>query len=222
MERSSDKRSEKPRPLVIGLTGTIAAGKSVVAKMLAELGCQIIDADLVARELIGPGQPAYQAVVADFGPDLLSSDGTIDRRKLGAIVFDDPAQLAKLDQLVHPHVNEQLQQLIAESDAPVLVIEAIKLIEAGGAKYCDIVWVVIASRDQQIARLMAARGFSEEEAARRLDAQGPPEAKTRHADVVIDNSGDFDATRRQVETAMNELIKRRPDYCLYIRRLYSR
>ena len=196
-------------PFVIGLTGTIAAGKSTVANMLADLGGEVIDADKVAHQTMSPGQPAYQPIVDEFGRSILASDGTIDRPKLGAIVFQDPARLARLDELVHPYVNDELDRLVATSGSRVLTIEAIKLIEAGGHNRCDSAWVVTANRDQQLTRLTMSRGMSEPDASRRLDAQGPVDAKVRYADVVIDNSGEFDETRRQVETEFARLVDRR-------------
>ena len=177
--------------------------------MLADLGCEIVDADRVAHRTMAPGQPAYKPIVDEFGQAILAPDGTIDRPKLGAIVFHDPARLAALDELVHPHVNDELDRLIATTDSDVLVIEAIKLIEAGGHNRCDSVWVVTANRRQQISRLMISRGMSELESDRRLVAQGPAEAKVRHADIVIDNSGKPEETRRQVEAELASLAKHR-------------
>ena len=199
--------SRRRSPLVIGITGTIAAGKSTVANILAELGAELVDADHVAHKIMSPGQPAYQPIVDEFGRSILAPDGTIDRRKLGAIVFQNSERLAKLDELVHPHVNDELDRLIATTQSSVMIIEAIKLIEAGGHTRCDSVWVVTANRGQQISRLVTSRGMSELDADRRLVAQGPAEAKVPFADVVIDNSGDLEATRRQVESEFVRLSK---------------
>lgn len=173
--------------------------------MLAELGAELVDADKVAHKTMSPGQPAYQPIVDEFGRTILAPDGTIDRRKLGAIVFRDSARLAKLDELVHPHVNDELDRLIATTQSSVLIIEAIKLIEAGGHTRCDSVWAVTANREQQISRLKVSRGMSELDAAHRLVAQGPAEAKVRFADIVIDNSGDLEETHHQVATEFARL-----------------
>ncbi len=177
--------------------------------MLADLGCESVDADIVAHRTMAPGRPAYKSIVNEFGQGILAPDGKIDRPKLGSIVFQDPARLARLDELVHPHVNDELDRFIATTQADILVIEAIKLIEAGGHRRCDSVWVVTASRQQQVSRLMLSRGMTELDAERRLHAQGPAEAKIRHADVVIDNSGELEQTRRQVEAEYARLRKRR-------------
>ena len=179
--------------------------------MLADLGCEIVDADRVAHQIMSPGQPAYQPIVEEFGQAILAPDCTIDRPKLGAIVFQDPARLATLDDLVHPHVNNELDRLIATTQSGILVIEAIKLIEAGGHSRCDSVWVITANREQQITRLMESRNMSKSDSDRRLVAQGPAEAKIRYADVVIDNSGTLEETRRQVEAEFVSLTKHRSE-----------
>ncbi len=190
------------RPIVIGLTGNIGVGKSTVTAMLAELGAFIIDADRVAHQVMEPGQPAYAQIIATFGPEIVPNGGPIDRFRLGQIVFADPTALARLEQIVHPAVFVRIQELLAAATAPVVVIEAIKLLEAGlSIQLCDQVWVVTAPREQQIARLMASRGLSYNEAVLRIDAQPPQAEKVARADVVIDNSGAIEATRTQVEQA---------------------
>ena len=158
--------------LVIGLTGNIATGKSAVGQMLAELGAEVIDADKVAHQVMEPGQPAYAAIVAAFDDDIAPAGGPIDRRRLGEIVFADPAALARLEALVHPAVGQRIAELVARSTADVVVIEAIKLLEAGlSVRLCDEVWVVIAPRAAQLSRLMESRGLSRDEAVLRIDAQ---------------------------------------------------
>jgi len=186
---------------LIGLTGNIAAGKSVVARMLAELGADVIDADALVHDLQRKGTPTYDAIVAEFGPGILRADGEIDRRALGAVVFADPTRLRALEAILHPAVLLESQRRISEAAANVVVYEAIKLIEAGRHTLCDAIWVVTAPRDVQIARLMRDRGLSEAEARQRIDAQPPPEEKLRYATVVIDNGGSLEATRAQVERA---------------------
>lgn len=194
-------------PLVIGLTGNIGVGKSTVAAMLAELGAFVIDADQVAHEVMAPGQPAYVQIVAHFGPQIAPNGGPIDRLRLGQIVFSDPQALAQLEAIVHPAVFVRIQELLAEAKAPVVVIEAIKLLEAGlSLRLCQQVWVVTAPREQQIQRLMATRGLSYEQAVLRIEAQPPQEEKIARAHVVIDNSGTVEQTRRQVVEAWVRLL----------------
>jgi dephospho-CoA kinase len=192
--------------LVIGLTGNIGVGKSTVMALLAGLGAAGIDADKVAHQVMEPGQPAYDQIVARFGPLIAPAGGPVDRMRLGQIVFSDPAALADLEAIVHPAVFQVIQRRVAEAGAPVVVIEAIKLLEAGlSRQLCQQVWVVTAPREQQILRLMGSRGLSEAEAALRIDAQPPQADKVAQADVVIDNGGSLDEVRAQVERAWMEL-----------------
>jgi len=184
---------------IIGLTGNIATGKSTVLRMLKRLGARAIDADALAHALMEKGTPVWQAVVREFGQGILSSDGSINRQKLGSTVFADEAALRRLEALVHPAVIVRTQELIEGSQEPVVVVEAIKLIESGMDKTCDVLWVVTCSKEQQLARLVKQRGLTEEEARQRIEAQPPQEAKLALADVVIDNSGGLDETWRQVE-----------------------
>ncbi len=191
---------------VIGLTGNIATGKSTVSRMLAELGAQVVDADAVAHAVMRRGRAVWQEVVLAFGPAVLGPDGEIDRGQLGRIVFRDPAALQRLENIVHPAVIEEIRALSRRSTAPVLVREAIKLIESGAADDCDAVWVVTCPRAAQVERLMRTRGLSRAEAELRIDAQPPQEEKVARADVVIDNSGPLEETRQQVERAWRETV----------------
>jgi len=184
---------------VIGLTGNIATGKSVVLEMLERLGARAIDADALAHGVMETGTPVWQAVVQEFGENILCPDGSIDRRKLGDIVFADEAALRRLEAIVHPAVIARTQELIENSPQPVIVIEAIKLIEAGMHRTCDALWVVTCRKEQQLTRLMEQRDLTEEEARQRIEAQPPQEAKLALADVVIDNSGSLEETWRQVK-----------------------
>jgi dephospho-CoA kinase len=213
---------------LIGLTGNIACGKSTVLALLRERGAQVIDADHVTRELQQPGQPVYAQIVAEFGAGILASpDGPLDRAKLGALVFSDPAALRRLEQIVHPAVHQRIEAWLADivrrgerargredeqalvasspdrSVAPsqVAVIDAIKLLESGWKSMCDAIWVVTCTPEQQLNRLMTTRGMREDEARRRIAAQPPQSDKVAQADVVIDNSGSLEETRRQVEAA---------------------
>ncbi len=196
------------RPVLIGLTGNIACGKSTVARMLAEKGAYVIDADAIAHEVIRKGTPAYEEILRRFGADILGPDEEIDRRRLGEIVFRDPIALRDLEAIVHPAVLVEIQQRIqACPEAPAIVIEAIKLIESDFARACDTLWVVTCPESEQVRRLMKERGLTEEEARVRIRAQPPQEEKIRRADVVIDNSGDLEATRRQVEQAWRKWVE---------------
>jgi len=202
-----DRRPPVTRRL-IGLTGNIGTGKSTVAGMLAELGADTIDADKVTREVMRAGTAAHQQIVATFGPEVLAPDGEIDRKRLGAAVFADPTALARLEAIVHPPTLQDVSRRIAASSADVVVVEAIKLIEAGMADSCDTVWVTTCRPEQQIDRIMEARGLSCAEAEQRVRAQPPPEEKVARADVVVDTSGSLSQTRAQVQAAWERLVGR--------------
>jgi dephospho-CoA kinase len=191
---------------LIGLTGNIGTGKSTVAQMLADLGAEAIDADQVTREVMRAGTPTHTAIVEAFGPLVLAADGEIDRRRLGEIVFADPVALARLEAIVHPTTLAAIGCRIAASAVDVVVVEAIKLIEAGMADGYDSVWVTTCRPDQQIARIMRARGLSQAEAEQRVQAQPPQEEKIARADVVIDNSHSLSQTRGQVQAAWEHLF----------------
>lgn len=190
---------------LICLTGNIATGKSTVAAMLAELGATVIDADQVTHQVLDQDSTVYERIVAAFGPGVVVAGGEIDRQSLGQIVFNDPAALRRLEEIVHPAVGAQVRQRIERAEAAVVVIEAIKLIEAGWHHICQALWVTDCSREQQIARLVGERGFDREEAKRRIDAQPPQALKIALADVVIDTSGDLQETRRQVNVAWSRI-----------------
>jgi dephospho-CoA kinase len=186
---------------LLGLTGNIACGKSTVLRQLQGLGASVIDADAMIHIILRKDGLAYRPVVSEFGPGILLEDGEIDRRALGAIVFSDPAKLKRLEEIEHPIVRRLIDEQISAAPNPVVVVDAIKLIESGWADKCDAVWVVTCRRDQQLERLMTTRGYSRQEAEMRIDAQSPQEAKVARADVVIDNSGTLEQTRAQVLSA---------------------
>jgi dephospho-CoA kinase len=192
------------RKIVLGLTGNIACGKSTVCAMLTDLGAEVIDADRVVHDVLRL-PTIVRAVAERFGGDVLAPDGQIDRRKLGAIAFADPQAMADLESILYPDTLRRIDELVAASDAPIVVVDAIKLYEAGIAAKCDQVWVVVCPTEQQVRRLVSTRGMSEEEAWLRIHAQAPQEEKVARADVVIDNSGDLAETRRQVERAYARL-----------------
>jgi dephospho-CoA kinase len=186
---------------LIGLTGNIATGKSTVAKMLEDLGATVINADALVHELQRPGTPVFDDIVAAFGPGILDREGEIDRKALGSIVFADPEKLRALESIVHPAVLIESARRIMEAPSPIVVYEAIKLIEAGRAEMCHALWVVIARSEVQLQRLMSDRHMSEAEARQRIEAQPPQSEKIKRATVVIDNSGWREDTWLQVEVA---------------------
>ena len=190
---------------IIGLTGNIATGKGAVSGMLDCLGAEAIDADVLVHELMEKGTPIWQAVVQEFGEDILGHERDIDRKKLGSIVFADEAALHRLEAIVHPAVIARTEELIESSQEPVVVVEAIKLIEAGMDRNYDALWVVTCRQEQQLARLVEQRGLTEEEARQRIEAQPPQEARLARADVVIDNSRSLDETWRQVKREWDKI-----------------
>jgi len=195
---------------VIGLTGNIATGKSQVAQMLARRGAEHIDADRLAHQVMARDTPAWQQIVEAFGREILDADGEIDRKQLGTIVFASEPDLARLEQIVHPAVIACTEERIASTEADVVVVEAIKLIESGMVlRLCDVLWVVTATREAQIKRLMDTRGLSQDEAVLRIDAQPPQSDKAARADVVIDNSGTLEETERLVSCAWNQMERER-------------
>lgn len=216
---------QKPSDLyLIGLTGNIACGKSTVVNMVAALGAQTIDADKVTHQVQEPGTHIYNAIIETFGTHIVTHpNGPIDRRALGNIVFRDPQALQRLEAIVHPAVHAEIQAWLQRAVAhhathtssnpnplagPVALIDAVKLLEAGWKAYCDAVWVVTCTEAQQIERLIHTRGMREDEARQRIAAQPPQASRIAHADVVIDNSKTLDNTRRQVETAWQQIVNR--------------
>ena len=177
---------------VIGLTGGIASGKSTVARILAELGAVVIDADQLAREVVRPGEPAHGAIVAAFGNGVLQEDGTINRAALGKIVFADNTARRRLEAITHPAIARHAEESLAElrvQGTPLVVYMAPLLIEAGVTDRVDEIWVVYADKDTQLRRLIQRDGLSEAEALQRIASQMPMEDKREKARVVIDNRG---------------------------------
>ena len=186
---------------VIGLTGNIATGKSVVRKMLEHLGAFGIDADALAHRTIASGAPGFQPVLEAFGEGILDSSGEIERSKLAQIVFYDKDALARLELIIHPLVREAINVLINRSEHKVVVLEAIKLIESGLTKKCDCLWVSTAPKKIQLARLIKNRGLSEMNATQRIESQPPQNDKIAAADIVIYNDDSFENTWSQVRKA---------------------
>ena len=193
--------SKWPGKYVIGLTGNIATGKSVVRKMLEHLGAYSIDADALSHRAIAKGAPGYQKVIATFGKWIVARDGEIDRAKLGRLVFSDPDALLQLEAIVHPLVEQAVDLMIKRAGQRVVVIEAIKLLEGKMAKACDTIWTTYAPEPIQKSRLVRKRNMSEQEALQRIHAQPPQEIKTAAANEVIQNTGSFEDTWKQVVAA---------------------
>jgi dephospho-CoA kinase len=186
---------------VLGLTGGIGSGKSMVAQMFAQLGAAVIDADQLAREVVEPGQPALQEIAATFGPDVLLPDGRLDRPKLAAIIFADPAERARLDAITHPRIHERMEEEIkARRSGPgVLIVDIPLLYENDRTDAVEKVIVVWVDPVTQLRRIRQRDGLSAESAHQRITAQMPLDSKRARADHVIDNSNGLPETQRQVE-----------------------
>jgi dephospho-CoA kinase len=191
---------------VIGLTGNIAMGKSAVRKLLEHLGAYTIDADGLAHQTMAPGAPAYLPVIETFGRWVLNQDGKIDRSKLGAVVFSHPEALARLEAITHPLVGQGIDTLISRAKQPIIVIEAIKLLESKLADKVDAIWVVDCTPELQLRRLIEKRGMSEQEARKRIEGQNPQREKLARANVVITNNGTPQELWTQVEAEWNKLL----------------
>ena len=199
------------RFLLVGLTGGIATGKSTVSAMLAHLGCRVIDADQLAREVVAPGQPAHAAIVAEFGPEVLQPDGYLDRKRLGAIVFADPERRKRLEAITHPAVRQRQQRILSmleEEEHDGLVIWDVPLLyETKGDAHVDRVVVVATDEDTELARLIARDGSGEADARARIQSQMPVAEKAKRAHYVIDNSGSRADTERQVRQVHRALLQ---------------
>ena len=197
---------------MIGLTGNIASGKSTVLAYLRRKGAHVIDADKLTHRSMQPGGPAYDAIVSAFGRDILADDGSINRAALGSVVFADPDALRRLEEIVHPAVFELAKEELAQTTAPVVVVEAIKLLEAKRlVTLCQEVWVVTADPDVQLRRLLQERGMSEAEARQRMAAQSSQADKVKQATRVIANNGSIQALYAQLDAAWNELMAAKED-----------
>jgi len=198
------------RFLLVGLTGGIATGKSTVSTMFGHLGAKVVDADLLAREVVMPGQPALGRIVSEFGPDVLQADGSLDRKRLGAIVFADGDKRRRLEEITHPAIRARQQRILSvyeeEGFEGIVIWDVALLIETSAAKSMDRVVVVIADADTELARLMARDGFSEDEARRRIASQMPLSEKVKVADHVIDNSGARPETEQRVREVYRALL----------------
>jgi dephospho-CoA kinase len=198
--------------LTIGLTGGIGSGKSTVAQILGEFGAPILDADKVAHTTYAPGGPAYDAVVAAFGTDIVAPDRTVDRRKLGAVVFGNPEQLNKLTSIVWPATFEALRRKVAELRASgaklPIVVEAAILIEANWQPLFDEIWLVRAPREQVLSRIEIQRGAKPSETEARIRAQLSDEERTKHASLIVENNGSLEELRELLKEIWAEALKR--------------
>ena len=195
--------------LVVGLTGGIACGKSAVSSMFTELGCLIIDADLVARQLVEPGLPAYKRIVKFFGTEILNKDKTLDRKKLGKIIFADAEKRKVLNSMLHPAIIREEERMIRDEeqkkDRCIAIISAALMIEAGHHKRFKKIIVVYCGRETQIERIMKREKITRKEALQRIKSQLANKEKKKYADYVINTSGPFPQTRKQVVQVYEKL-----------------
>lgn len=194
---------------VIGLTGGIASGKSTVAKLFMEKNIPIIDADVIAKEVVEPGTPAYDQVIKEFGVTILHDDLSIDRKLLGSIVFTDDVSRGKLNEIVHPFVKKKMleqRNVYIEAKEKVIVLDIPLLFESNLTGLVDEVWVVFVDQTTQLGRLMKRNQLSEEEAMSRIKSQMPIDKKARNADVIINNSGLIEETKSQFESCISQFL----------------
>ncbi|OLD24953.1 MAG: dephospho-CoA kinase [Acidobacteria bacterium 13_1_40CM_3_55_6] len=195
--------------LKVGLTGSIAVGKTFVLGVLRELGCYVIDADAIAREVVVPGTQGLNAVVEAFGSEIVKGDGTLDRAKLGSIVFADEVKRLRLNSILHPFIiaeeDQRLREWEQQDPKGIVVVDAALMIESGGYQRFDKLIVVHCRPEVQLQRLMRRNKLSRAEAEQRIATQMPQEEKKRYADYLIDTSGDFAGTRRQTEDVYHAL-----------------
>ncbi len=193
--------------LIIGLTGGIASGKTTVVRILDDLGAYIIDADGIAHQILQKKQEGWQKVVGEFGKEILSEDGKIDRKSLGEIVFNDKNKLKKLEKITHPLIIKKIKDEINNNqDQDVIVIEAPLLYEAGIDNLMDQIWVVYVDRNTQIKRLKERNQYNKEDAQKRINSQLSLEKKKEMADEVIDNTGSREELKKQVKKLWKSLI----------------
>ena len=197
--------------LRVGLTGSIAVGKSFVASVFTELGCHVLDADQTAREVVMPGTPGLQALVQEFGNGIRSAEGTLDRKALAAVVFADEEQRQRLNHILHPFIIARQDEILKEWESKdpqgIGIIDAALMIESGGYRRFDKLIVVHSRPDVQLERIMLRDKLSRTEAQRRIDAQMPQEEKQKFADYLIDTSDGFDLTRARTIEVYNQLTR---------------
>ena len=198
--------------LLVALTGGIASGKSTVAGRLAEHGAIVVDADQVARDVVAPGEPALARIAAEFGPEVIAADGSLDRSALGAIVFGDPEARLKLNAITHPAVLERSHALFAAAGArdpdAIVVYDIPLLVEAGRSSEFDLIVVVHAATETRVRRMTELRGMSREEALHRINSQATDTDRFAIADVVIDADGSLEETLAQADALWENLVSR--------------
>ncbi|MFJ9886798.1 dephospho-CoA kinase [Streptomyces sp. NPDC091287] len=198
--------------LKVGLTGGIGAGKSEVSRLLVKYGAVLIDSDRIAREVVEPGTPGLAAVVEEFGPDVLTAEGALDRPALGALVFADAGRLAALNAIVHPLVGARAAERERAAPEDAVVVHDVPLLtENGLAPLYDLVVVVDASAETQLERLVTLRGMTESDARARMAAQATRDQRRAVADLIVDNDGPLEALEPQVRTVWDELVRRAAD-----------
>jgi len=197
--------------LRVGLTGSIGVGKSFVASVFVELGCHVVDADQTAREVVIPGTPGLKALTEVFGEEILNPDGTLDRKQLGAVVFNDESQRQRLNHILHPFIIVRQDEIMnaweAEDPDGIGIIDAALMIESGGYKRFDKLIVVHCRPEVQLERLMLRDKLSRDEALRRINSQMPQEEKQKFADYLIDTSDGFELTRARTVEIYEQLIR---------------
>ena len=197
--------------LRVGLTGSIGVGKSFVASVFVELGCHVLDADQTAREVVMPGTPGLQALVEAFGEEILTADGTLDRKRLGALIFADQSQRERLNYILHPFIIARQDEILnaweAEDPDGIGIVDAALMIESGGYKRFHKLIVVHCRPEVQLERLMLRDKLSRDEALRRINSQMPQEEKQKFADYLIDTSDGYESTRAQTEKVNQKLIR---------------
>ena len=197
--------------LRVGLTGSIGVGKSFVASVFVELGCHVLDADQTAREVVMVGTPGLKALVDAFGEEILNADGTLDRKRLGAVIFADQSQRERLNHILHPFIIERQDEILnaweAEDPDGIGIVDAALMIESGGYKRFDKLIVVHCRPEVQLERLMLRDKLSRDEALRRINSQMSQEEKQKFADYLIDTSDGFDLTRARTVEVHNQLIR---------------
>ena len=197
--------------LRVGLTGSIGVGKTFVASVFAELGCHVLDADQTAREVVMPGTPGLKALTEAFGEEILNADGTLDRKKLGAVIFNDQSQRERLNQILHPFIIARQDEILnaweAEDPDGIGIVDAALMIESGGYRRFDKLIVVHCRPEVQLERLMLRDKLSREEALRRINSQMPQEEKQKYADYLIDTSEGFELTRSRSEEIYHKLLR---------------
>ena len=197
--------------LRVGLTGSIAGGKSFVGSVFVQLGCRLLDADDTAREVVLPGTEGLKNIVNEFGPEVLQLDGALDRKVLGSIVFANPERRQRLNAILHPRIIERQDEILNawESDDPqgIAIVDAALMIESGGYKRFDKLIVVHCRPEVQLERLMLRDGLSPDEAQKRIDSQMPQSEKQKFADYLIDTSDGFELTRQRTKEVYDQLLK---------------